>query len=260
MSNSFFFLLPLLLSLSTLFDGSYGFSIPELAHAIPDTTSHLFQHTAAAYQDALQQHPLMTKMVTGGTLATCGDAIAQSQNTVEAYDKRRAVSFMVFDMCYRALQHVAFPVIAQHCHGQYLGEMLQGTPLVLEPEYLAAMERTLASQLGIVPFLYYPVFYALTALVQNLSPQAAVGRARETFIPLMQKNLKFWIPVQFVQFGFIEEQWQIPFLSAAGLCWTFILSLAAGSTKTYQTQNIVVTPPEETKRFPSYSARASASS
>ncbi|GAX20437.1 hypothetical protein FisN_22Hh003 [Fistulifera solaris] len=231
-----------------------------MASALPDTTSHFLQHTAATYQEALQQHPLVTKMITGGTLATCGDAIAQSQNALEPYDKRRAVSFMLFDMCYRALQHTAFPVLAVHCQGQYLGELLQGTPLIVNAEYLAAMERTLASQLGIVPFIYYPVFYALTALVQDLSPQAAVDRARETFVPLMSKNLKFWIPVQFIQFGFIEEHWQIPFLSAAGLCWTFLLSLAAGSTRTYQEKDSVSYLADSNKAFPGYTARASASS
>lgn len=152
------FFLTFILSSVSLFDKSHAFSVLELAHAIPDATSHVFQHAAASYQDALHQHPLVTKMVTGGTLATCGDAIAQSQNSLEPYDKRRAVSFMLFDMCYRALQHGAFPILAVHCHGQYLGEILQGTPVVLDPEYLAAMERTLASQLGIVPIIYYPVF------------------------------------------------------------------------------------------------------
>lgn len=131
---------------------------------------------------------------------------------------------------------------------------------MLDPEYVAAMERTFSSQPGIVPFIYYPVFYTMTALVQNLSPQAAVRRARETFLPLMQKNLKFWIPVQFIQFGFIEEQWQIPFLSAAGLCWTFILSLAAGSAKKYQSKNSVVDLPDSNTPFPRYRARASPSS
>jgi hypothetical protein len=244
----------------SLFGRSCAFSVLEMASAIPDSTSHLFQQTAATYQDALQQHPLVTKMITGGTLASCGDAIAQSQNAAEPYDKRRAVSFMLFDMCYRALQHAAFPILAIHCHGQYLGELIQGTPLVLDSDYLTAMERTLASQLGIVPFIYYPVFYALTALVQDLSPQAAVDRARETFVPLMRKNLIFWIPVQFIQFGFIQEHWQIPFLSAAGLCWTFLLSLAAGSTKTYQGNDSAVYLADSNKAFPGYTARASASS
>eukprot|EP00558_Chaetoceros_sp_UNC1202_P005975 CAMPEP_0197257984 /NCGR_PEP_ID=MMETSP1429-20130617/80583_1 /TAXON_ID=49237 /ORGANISM="Chaetoceros sp., Strain UNC1202" /LENGTH=147 /DNA_ID=CAMNT_0042721971 /DNA_START=6 /DNA_END=449 /DNA_ORIENTATION=- len=97
------------------------------------------------------------------------------------------------------------------------------------------MEQTLASQLGIVPFFYYPVFYTITAFVQGLDSEAAVQRAKDTFIPLMKRNLLFWIPVQFIQFGYIDESLQIPFLSVAGLAWTFIISLFAGNAK--QTSN-----------------------
>lgn len=50
---------------------------------------------------------------------------------------------------------------------------------------------------------------------------------------LYYRNLLFWIPVQFVQFAFIQEDLQIPFLCACGLAWTFILSIMAGSTKEY---------------------------
>lgn len=49
----------------------------------------------------------------------------------------------------------------------------------------------------------------------------------------MERNLLFWIPVQFIQFKFIPEDLQIPFLCTCGLCWTFILSIMAGSTKEY---------------------------
>merc|ERR1712224_147992 len=103
----------------------------------------------------------------------------------------------------------------------------------LDSSQLPAMEQTLASQLGIVPFLYYPAFFAISGAIQGLSASAAVSRARENFIPLMKRNLLFWIPVQFIQFGYIQEDLQIPFLSCAGLAWTFILSLYAGSAKTY---------------------------
>merc|ERR1712224_277299 len=103
----------------------------------------------------------------------------------------------------------------------------------LDSSQLAAMEQTLASQLGIVPFLYYPAFFAISGAIQGLSASAAVSRARENFIPLMKRNLLFWIPVQFIQFGYIQEDLQIPFLSCAGLAWTFILSVYAGSAKSY---------------------------
>lgn len=209
-------------------------------------------------------HPLTTKMTTGATLAVTGDAIAQwsaaslstsSNNDVNNedknndnnkiqfdYDIQRAISFAAFDACYRALQHVSFPVIVRECQGQYIGGMAAGlvhfmgvNSVNVEDMRLgfAAMEQTLASQLGIVPFLYYPVFYTLTALIQGLTTSQAVDRAKETFIPLMKRNLLFWIPVQFVQFGYIEEGLQIPFLSVCGLAWTIILSLMAGSTKSY---------------------------
>lgn len=218
--------------------------------ALVHSTTAFFHGVAHQYQHGLETHPLWTKMITGGSLATMGDAMAQRQ-TNDRYDVARAGSFMTFDMCYRALQHYAFPVIVHECHGQYLGGLILHTPLAawISIEHLATMERTLASQLGIVPFIYYPVFYTMTALIQNLPPQAAVTRAKETFLPLMKKNLKFWIPIQFLQFGFVDDSLQIPFLSAAGLAWTCILSLAAGSTKRYtnqqDSQNAIIPSGEE---------------
>lgn len=184
----------------------------------------------SAYKELLKIHPLPTKMMTGATLAVCGDAIAQSKVKNTEYDTQRASSFAAFDMAYRALQHFSFPIIVAACHGQYLGSVLGDS---FDASQLAAMEQTLASQLGIVPFLYYPAFFALTGAIQGLTPSGALTRAKENFLPLMKRNLLFWIPVQFVQFGYIQEDLQIPFLSVCGLAWTFILSTAAGNAKTY---------------------------
>jgi hypothetical protein len=232
-----------------LVGSSHALVSPTIVHhaADPSHFVSVMQHTGwmlthkatNAYTDLLAQHPLMTKMATGGTLATCGDAIAQSQ-TDEPYDRRRAASFMVFDMAYRAVQHVSFPVIVHELQGQYLGGLLAALHLSSQvpTEYAAAMEQTLASQLGIVPLFYYPVFFSLTAFIQGLSADGAVERAKEMFVPLMKRNLLFWIPVQFVQFGFIDENLQIPFLSVAGLCWTFILSASAGSASSYNKSNV----------------------
>jgi hypothetical protein len=191
------------------------------------------------YKHSLAVHPLQTKMVTGTVLATMGDAIAQSREP-EDYDKRRAASFVAFDAAYRALQHNVYPWIVQHCQGQFLlGAIATIPPLAkfvsetMNPSYFAAMEQTLASQLGVVPFMYYPVFFALTGAIQGLSVEGAINRAKENIIPLMERNLIFWIPVQFIQFGFIEQDLQIPFLCVCGLAWTSILSIMAGSTKSY---------------------------
>ena len=225
-----------------LFYRTSGFSLPNTFHMI-ETATHVAPHVKhqivqapryfdvlESYKHLLSTHPLSTKMMTGATLAVCGDAIAQSQDDKE-YDKRRAASFAAFDMAYRAVQHFSFPLIVAACHGQYLG----GLPFLdsVDASSLSAMEQTLASQLGIVPFFYYPVFFSLTGFIQGLSVSGSIARAQENFLPIMKRNLLFWIPVQFVQFGYIQEDLQIPFLSMCGLAWTFILSVAAGSAKSY---------------------------
>lgn len=239
-----------------------SFSISDTFHLVQTAASAISHQTHAgellsSYKHLLVQHALPTKMLTGATLAVTGDAIAQSKarggNPSEKYDVRRAGSFAVFDSCYRALQHVAFPVLTSHFHGQLLGGSMASAAaaaaVMLSPSstaatladqahvVAAAMEQTLASQLIIVPFLYYPAFFALTGSMQGLDAGGCMQRAKANFLPLMQRNLAFWIPVQFVQFAFIPTDLQIPFLSCAGLAWTFILSVAAGSAKQYSNTN-----------------------
>ena len=212
----------------------------------PTFTSHLLTTTTTspalvvptmmnpitAYLDALSTWPLATKMITGGSLAVAGDALAQARVVAEQpYDARRAASFALFDMAYRALQHATYPTIVAHFHGQYL---CGAVSFVLAQYYLpldvaAALERTMCSQLGIVPFIYYPVFFTLTAALQGLNAEAAVQRAKDMFVPLMQRNLMFWVPAQFVQFSYVPEDLQIPFVSVCGLVWTAILSVLAGA-------------------------------
>jgi Mpv17 / PMP22 family len=210
-----------------------------------------------AYRHTLELYPLPTKMITGATLSTIGDAIAQSKDTTTPYDTRRAMSFAAFDMAYRALQHTSFPYIVKQCQGHFIGGLMSAAsiPLIIDQHSAASVEQTLASQLIIVPFLYYPAFYTLTAAIQGLDYDGAIQRARETFLPLMKRNLLFWIPVQFVQFGYIEESLQIPFLSVCGLAWTFILSTFAGSAKQYSSSNQSISPSSTTALPPLASSK-----
>ena len=46
----------------------------------------------------------------------------------------------------------------------------------------------------------------------------------------------FWIPIQFLAFGFVQKHLQIPVLILCGLAWTVILSLSAGSAAMSQQQ------------------------
>lgn len=198
--------------------------------AIPNPLAPVFEK----YISTLTAFPLPTKMLTGAALATAGDAIAQKREDNE-YDPSRGASFAAFDMIYRAAQHWLFPIIVELCRGQHLFSIMGsiGAAQLLDLSTLTAMERSLASQLIIVPFLYYPVFFTFTGYMQGLNFEQGMDRAKQNFVPLMKRNLLFWIPVQYVQFCYIPTDLQIPFLSCAGLAWTFILSVLAGSAKKY---------------------------
>ncbi len=108
--------------------------------------SRWIHHVFSIYQTLLINNPLRTKVGTGAMLAIVGDALAQSTTDVGApYDKRRALSFAVFDSCYRVFQHHMFPAVIATCQGKILGR------LGIVSSISAAIERTLVYQLLIVP-------------------------------------------------------------------------------------------------------------
>jgi protein Mpv17 len=190
------------------------------------------------YKDSLMNNPLETKLLTGGLLAFLGDAIAQSQDA--EYDQKRAASFVAFDLVYRAVQCALFPYITKTCDGHFFESSLSMLPLpdqMVDLHYLATLEQTFANQFIVIPIIYYPVFFSLTGWVQGMTLEATIERAENTIVPLLKRNWLFWIPVQYFQFGYVDEPLQIPFLCVAGLAWTFILSAAAGSIKSYGDDN-----------------------
>jgi len=202
------------------------------------------------YKDSLMDYPLETKLITGGVLAFLGDLLAQSQEA--SYDKKRAAALVSFDMVYRAVQCALFPSIVTHCDGHHLAcltSLLSVPDSFVTLKTLATMEQTFANQFIVIPLIYYPVFFTLTGCLQGLSMEATVKRVENTLVPLLTRNWLFWIPVQYFQFGYVEEPLQIPFLCVVGLAWTFILSAAAGSIETYgdeeaisiEEQNVIAT-------------------
>ena len=186
------------------------------------------------------------------------------------FDAKRAISFAAFYSVFRALQHWLYPPMFQMFRGQYLTALcrfacagISMVPVVQQSLFLssssaaassasartlmsmgggataatnigssfAAIEQALVSQLVIIPLVYYPLFYTVTSFVQGLSLRETIDRVKTTFIPVMKRNLLFWVPLQYAAFRFVCEPMQIPVLTALGLVWTVILSLFAGSAK-----------------------------
>lgn len=188
-----------------------------------------------AYEGSLVKNPLQTKVMTGATLATVGDYLAQMKEmreTNKEYNVPRALSFAAFDSCYRLFQHRAIPFIVMLGQGQVIHKLLSSIPLVTMKEsslaFTAAMERTFLYQFILIPFFYYPIFFTFTGLMQGLNLKETFERAKKSFLPCWKRNLIFWIPTQMVMFGLISENWQIPFVCVMGILWSMILSVVAG--------------------------------
>ncbi|KAL3792633.1 hypothetical protein ACHAWO_003176 [Cyclotella atomus] len=247
--------------------------IPELLLAVQDDNQSY--NLLQTYADLLRLHPLPTKSVTAAILACLGDAIAQRRSSSETYDARRGIAFLLFGASYTgAFQHVWFNFLQGHIAewGEILGiwgpqrveipvdlaiqadsddawwryfdivSQLENPP---SPEALAA-GKLVMNQLVVIPLEYMPLFFAFTGLISGLDVNQSVARARSLYFPILKRNYFFWFPVQFIQFLLIPIDFQIPYVSAASLVWTVILSsIGGGSAAPAAPSSIVAYETEE---------------
>ena len=90
-----------------------------------------------------------------------------------------------------------------------------------------ATAKLAVNQFLIVPTVYMPLFFALTGSLATLDYQGSVDRAKEKYIPILTRNYSYWLPMQFIQFLVIPQEWQIFYISLASVLWTVILSSLA---------------------------------
>jgi protein Mpv17 len=106
-------------------------------------------------------------------------------------------------------------------------ETLQDPP----SELALAVAKVAVNQFLVIPAVYMPLFFVVTGVLGGLdSWNKIVARARSLYVPLLQRNYLFWLPVQLAQFWLIPLDFQVPFVCVASLCWTVILSSIGGSS------------------------------
>lgn len=197
--------------------------------ALPeDQLGKIAVQASAAYTDALVVDPVTTKMYTAALVVALGDAVSQLQEASETgkqYDVPRGVAFAVFGALYTG----AF----QHWWFLWLNENVPSIDPSLDfsQALLVAVTKTCLCQFGTIPLVYIPLFFALTGLLRGLTLQQTWDRACSLFLPLLRRNVTFWIPVQTFQFLAVDLEWQVPYVCAAGFVWSIILSNLTGPMK-----------------------------
>ena len=238
---------------------------PSLIHdfgiATSQETAFLPNNLLLTYQSWLNQNPIAAKATTSAILASIGDAIAQFRSTkkdqIFQYDIKRGIYFLGFGALYTgAFQHFWFQFLEGHITqwGEQLkiwGPTRAAIPVedmftldewwmyfdivskLEDPPSDAALAagKLMINQFFMIPGLYMPLFFLLTGALAQMNLRQSIARAQTMYFSLLSRNYFFWLPMQFVQFLIIPTEWQIPFISAASLVWTVILSSIAGSSK-----------------------------
>jgi len=191
-----------------------------------------------AYDHALHNHPLETKMVTSAVCAAAGDWIAQrsSSSGTFVYDWGRALAFMAFGATYSgAFQHFFFDLLNMEYEpeGPLVSSLASsvGSTLHVSADQLAAAAKAATNLFGAVPLLYMPLSLAFTGAVAGLDRTAAMARARSMYVPLLRRYYSFWLPMNCLAFSIVPAAFVIPLFSASSIAWNAILSVAGGQVQ-----------------------------
>ncbi len=76
------------------------------------------------------------------------------------------------------------------------------------------------------PFVFFPLFYVTREIIfrDRLDVPAAVVEWKKHFIEDYIASFSVWVPFMFVAFRFVPLKYLWPYMSAAGIIWSFILT------------------------------------
>ena len=185
----------------------------------------------AAYLRALRRRPLATQAATAGSIAGCGDLIAQDLETrwkaqdsgEQGWDWTRTRAFVAFGCGYTgAVQSVLF-----RSYERLFPAAPPAAPALsrLRP----VLAKLCLNQFVVVPVLYFPLFFASTGLMRGSSAEQAYQAYSERWWPTCLANWGLWLPAQALQFGFVPLQLQVLYVSTVGLVWQTLLSVSANA-------------------------------
>ena len=167
---------------------------------------------ATKYNHFLKSSPILTKSITGGILAACGDLIAQKSDLSKQDDPLATRKFLVFTMF-----GASWTGPINH---YWLGFLARKFP---DNSFKALGKKLLVQHLVWNPFFYLPYFFTFNGILLGLSFQELESWIRKDFIPMLLYCWIVWIPITAWIFS-IPERFQSVVMSSISLLWNSFLA------------------------------------
>lgn len=173
-----------------------------------------------AYSRVLASHPYRTNVITGGALGFTADLICQGmeQNTWHPkVNARRVFALTSFGFIWTGF-------ITTKIFSMY--PRLVPTHVAQSPMRLG-LASTLMDNCINVPFAYTPAYYLWTGTLQGHPIDQIKQRFRDAYGTSVVTCWCMWVPLQFVNLGFVPEKSRVILSQSAGLVWSVLLDWIA---------------------------------
>ena len=176
-----------------------------------------------------QRHPLFTAGVSLSTRYFIGDSFTQlTVEKKDMLDLRRLACFTSFGFLMGA-----GPIYA------WMGVLM---PRLIQPRLSSTVARCGAFAFGdillFMPFVYFPSFYTLREFIyhgdaEGVTAEHLVHRAaakmRSGFLEDMRSATMVLLPQDILMQTMVPPHLRVPFISATGLVWVYLLSSSRGA-------------------------------
>eukprot|EP01117_Protostelium_nocturnum_P020844 TRINITY_DN9629_c0_g1_i1.p1 TRINITY_DN9629_c0_g1~~TRINITY_DN9629_c0_g1_i1.p1 ORF type:complete len:211 (+),score=59.90 TRINITY_DN9629_c0_g1_i1:704-1336(+) len=179
------------------------------------------------YMMQLLNHPIRTKMISGGVIASLSDISAQlliprlvsaprnnnnapAPGSLQSYNPFRTLKFFVY---------AATLNLGVHFWYKFLDFLFRGR----SGRFFTVL-RVLVDQIAFAPIINW-YFLTFMSIADGNSPDVTANKVQRQLVPQLFQHWKVWFPAQFINFSFVPPMLRPLFGSFVALFWNTYLSV-----------------------------------
>lgn len=177
-----------------------------------------FTGAATWFNSSAKAHPFLTGVVSTGLKTSAADIFAQKvvENRKDIDWTRHAV-FCLFGFGYLgAFQYYLYNIKFT----QWCGPLTKKFGHKMTSPIKVLIDQGLHH-----PFVYFPVFFSMKAVVSGKPLSTAVEKYRTEIWDSVKAMWGVWVPAQIINFAFVPRHLRLPYVAAVSFGWTIILSV-----------------------------------